>query len=760
MRAVLCCGALLALACSAEAGLTARAAQPLPTGSVTPQGWLLRQLVLQGEGLSGHLSLFWNDIMNSTWIGGGGDGGLHERTPYWLNGVVPLSFLLKNAGVDLLPGVTETGLYKSTWGLDAHNYCIANTSVDGAVATPLEVAGGVGTSKDCWQLCLQHGKKCANYVHSTSSKECKLYATAEPTMSAGEGECFGMMGVPPVNMTEQVEKYISYILDHQNESTGWLGPDDNPNGHDQYWGPMNVLQALYQYAEGMDDGQHTSVAWMKATQAMLKHLMAVYKRAITNRVNLNGWSQWRWEDMALSAQWLLENAPQGYEKNLTVLMVSLHEQGSAWEQWFENFTGNAGGHNVNNAQAFKTAAVIYRQEPNYTFNGYNCSQLSSRRMQHMDEHYGLPTGMFNGDEILPTPPTRNPSRGIELCGVVEAMFSYSYMYSVFGNLAFADRTELIAYNALPATWASPTGGDMWAHQYLQAVNEINAIYAEEHVWGTDGPYSEQYGLQPNYGCCTANFNQGWPKFAHHLFFTGNDGSLIVGMYAPAVGAFPGGHKINVTTDYPFGDAVTVLVTLNSSSASAVVKLRVPGWAVEATVDGRRVANGTYFEATVTGAQTFVIQLNPKITVQVWDKGAVSVHRGAIMYSLPIMPNYTISGHHYGTMTQSNDYFINPTSMWRYAVDLNASDPSSSFTFSRNGASLEAPFNHSDWANTITGTFRMLPSWTIVNNSADEPPQSPVCTTTPCGAPVQLTLAPHGGTELRIGEFPVSGLSPP
>ena len=72
--------------------------------------------------------------------------------------------------------------------------------------------------------------------------------------------------------------------------------------------------------------------------------------------------------------------------------------------------------------------------------------------------------MFNGDEILPDPPTRFPSRGIELCGVVEAMFSYNTMFSVHGDVAFADRSEQIAFNALPATWASPTGGDMWAHQ--------------------------------------------------------------------------------------------------------------------------------------------------------------------------------------------------------------------------------------------------------------------------------------------------------
>ena len=34
--------------------------------------------------------------MNSSWIGGKADGGLHERTPYWLNGFVPLAFQLND----------------------------------------------------------------------------------------------------------------------------------------------------------------------------------------------------------------------------------------------------------------------------------------------------------------------------------------------------------------------------------------------------------------------------------------------------------------------------------------------------------------------------------------------------------------------------------------------------------------------------------------------------------------------------------------
>jgi hypothetical protein len=58
---------------------------PLPVGDVMPEGWLLEQLKLQADGLSGHLAMFWNDIQHSIWLNGPddkGDGGLHERGPY------------------------------------------------------------------------------------------------------------------------------------------------------------------------------------------------------------------------------------------------------------------------------------------------------------------------------------------------------------------------------------------------------------------------------------------------------------------------------------------------------------------------------------------------------------------------------------------------------------------------------------------------------------------------------------------------------
>lgn len=96
------------------------------------------------------------------------------------------------------------------------------------------------------------------------------------------------------------------------------------------------------------------------------------------------------------------------------------------------------------------AGIWYRFSSNATMRA-----LSLERMSNLDALYGLPTGMFNGDEWLPDPPTRNPSRGIETCGVVEAMFSYTCLGATIGDVSFFDRAERIAFNALPAAWASP-----------------------------------------------------------------------------------------------------------------------------------------------------------------------------------------------------------------------------------------------------------------------------------------------------------------
>jgi hypothetical protein len=81
------------------AALAPQALETAPVGSVTPQGWLAAELRVVAGGLMGALPHFWPDIANSTFIGGKADGGLHERAPYWLNGLVPASYLTGDANL-------------------------------------------------------------------------------------------------------------------------------------------------------------------------------------------------------------------------------------------------------------------------------------------------------------------------------------------------------------------------------------------------------------------------------------------------------------------------------------------------------------------------------------------------------------------------------------------------------------------------------------------------------------------------------------
>ncbi|EGD77577.1 hypothetical protein PTSG_08674 [Salpingoeca rosetta] len=709
--------------------LTPRAYEPLPVGSITPKGWFLRQLKIQAEGLSGHLALFWPDIMSSSWIGGNADPGLHERTPYWLNGVVPLAALMKNAHEDQLAQARKDGS-------SGDPVCQEGVDMMYSDLTDLDVS----RVNACHDLCV-NTTACIAFVVDDCNKD-KVHCWLKYAITAKNNatcRCFVTMTGA---FSAQADKYISYILQHQKPS-GWLGPDDDKSGN-MYWSRFPVMLSLAMYAEA-NPSQAATIG-----TAMLAFMKEASKRM--QSTPFSDWSAARGMDMALAVEWLIKNHPQGQDDFLFSFLDLVRKQTWDWETWFTNFTTGANPHGVNNAQALKSSAVWF------VASGDEKMHESSReRMRNIDDYYGFASGvLFCADELLCEAAERKfPSRGTELCAVVESMFSYNTMFSVHGDVLFADRAERIAYNALPATWASPAGGDMWNHQYLQALNEINAAVNDVHVWTHDGPDAETYGLAPNYGCCTANFNQGWSKFAHMIVFTTQDGGIAIGAYAPLKAALPGGGEMDIITDYPFGDTVTINVTAHRAMP---VHVRIPSWAYDAVmaVDGARVSAtaGQMNKVNVSaGTTTITINLNPKIRVEHWfSEETISVHRGALLFSLPITPNYTVIGVH---PFQSRDLQLLPTTEWRYALKVDPADPASSFHFNGGGYHPgTAPFNHTSWAVTITAQARVVPTWGLEKNSAAAPPASPACSnTSSCGPLVNVTLVPFGGTELRISEMP-------
>jgi len=74
--------------------LAPKAFLELPLGSISPQGWLRDQLQRQADGLTGHLDERYARVVGprNGWLGGDGDGW--ERGPYWIDGLLPLAYLL------------------------------------------------------------------------------------------------------------------------------------------------------------------------------------------------------------------------------------------------------------------------------------------------------------------------------------------------------------------------------------------------------------------------------------------------------------------------------------------------------------------------------------------------------------------------------------------------------------------------------------------------------------------------------------------
>lgn len=97
------CGLAAVAAVSAQpdmrfnrAPLQPRPYAELPIGAVKPAGWLGEQLVRMRDGMTGHLDSLYPQVMGprNGWVGG--DGDVWERGPYWIDGLLPLAYILED----------------------------------------------------------------------------------------------------------------------------------------------------------------------------------------------------------------------------------------------------------------------------------------------------------------------------------------------------------------------------------------------------------------------------------------------------------------------------------------------------------------------------------------------------------------------------------------------------------------------------------------------------------------------------------------
>lgn len=607
--------------------------RPLPLGSITARGWLLDQLRLQADNITGQLEALWPDVgPDSGWRGGPGENW--ERGPYYLDGLVPLAHVLHDQRL-----------------LD--------------LATP----------------------------------------------------------------------WIEWILGSQRED-GFFGP----SGNDDWWPRMVALKVLTQHADATGDERVTPFL-----ERYFRHqLGALPERPLTS------WGRARGADNALSVWWLYERTGDAWLLELADLLAA---QTIRWDDYLANdlITGPARTfshrtHGPNVAMGLKTGAVDALRD--HDVDGH--ARRTESSFGNLDRWHGQANGWFSGDEWLGG---REATAGIETCQVVEMMFTASVHAQVYGRAIDGDRLENLAYNLLPAS----SDPEMRGHQYHQQTNQVSVSVARRE-WSFSSDDAGIFGLEPHFGCCTANLHQGWPKFVSHLWLRDDDGLRVVAYAPSAVRTSVGDDPVSITvdTEYPFDETVTIRVD-TARTSPFVLRLRIPSWATEATltVGGTAVALDTAVDGYVTlsrdwsSAGDVVLVLPMRARVVRRERQAAAVRLGPL--TMVYSPGERWVSH--DGAPGIGEWEVHPRGSWNWALaDLR---DASEWRVTR-GAVPDAPWSLRDRksaAVVLHAPGARATEWRMAGAQADTPPFSPVLDH---GPDDDLRLVPYGSARLRVTEFPVIG----
>jgi DUF1680 family protein len=463
------------------------------------------------------------------------------------------------------------------------------------------------------------------------------------------------------------------------------------------------------------------------------------------------WGKSRWADLVLSLHWFYERT---MEREILDLAARARQQGYDWRCHFQAFRykDRVSGeecdqttHVVNNAMAVKQPGVWFRQS------GDKADRDAVYRIiETLDAYHGQATGLFTGDEHYAG---KNPSQGTELCAVVEYMFSLEILTSILGDPGLVDRLERIAFNALPATLKP----DMWAHQYDQQANQVLCRVSEDRIYTSNGPDSNIFGLEPNYGCCTANLHQGWPKFVSSLWMMPSGGGLAAVAYAPStvtteIARVP--VRAVLKTGYPFDDTLHFTVEADRP-VRFPFQLRIPIWtdAPEVSIGSHELVKpnaGAFccMEREWSGSTTVTLRLPMRVRTQRRYHNSVSIERGPLVYSLSIGEDWRLVG----GQTPHGDWEVHPTTPWNYALQIDTDHPRRSTSFETRPVG-DCPFSPNGAPIVASVMGRRVPEWGVEHNAAGSLPESPVTSFEPLE---KLALIPYGCTGLRVTEFPTLG----
>lgn len=537
-------------------------------------------------------------------------------------------------------------------------------------------------------------------------------------------------------LKSKAKKWVDAFLESQ-DVYGWIGPvqgEDTRNHAYDPWPRFLILKVFVQYYEATGDE--------RIIPAMLR-----FCRNLKNHLSVNplkSWARFRWADLMISLFWLYEETGEEW---LLSLMDTVQSQGYDWVKHFSDFLYkkespvNLETHVVNNAMGLKAPAVWYRKAKDVQLKA-----AAFKGIFNLDKFHGQATGLFSGDEHFGG---KNPSRGTELCAVVEYMFSLEQLMAITGDVGLGDRLEKITFNALPATF-SP---DIRAHQYDQQANQVLCSVAER-AW-TNGPDANIFGIAPNFGCCTANMHQGWPKFVANLWMATPDGGLAAVAYGPSIVTTEiNGQAVRIIeeTDYPFRDLLKFTIHCASPSRFPL-KFRIPAWAKKATITlpngvSRSCTPGSFAEIDRIWDDGDLITLHFPMEIEIERRyhGAVAISRGPLLYSLKIGEQWKAIG---GT-APFMDWEIYPSTSWNYGLILDVESPVSAFRVEEQPLK-EMVFHPENAPVKLRVMGRLIPEWRLENNWAGEIPQSPVRSHE---VVEELTLIPYGCTNLRITEFPI------